>query len=467
MLKRLFSWVFGFMSFSGPVQKDKDSAYLEKQLKPVGKESSNKECSQTMVSQPSLVITPEMLEKFYPINYLANQEHLCYALDTETLSMCSGSVVFQQGEPIDSLYYLLEGSVLLHIKDEKICRIDSGTTAAQFPLCSGRRFSVSASALTAIQVVRLSPELIIKGSSADAVAFDPTDPLTPQEIQENPLFQDFCAVYLGKELQMPTLPIVAIKMRRALEAENLRISQIAEIVQMEPAIAVKLVQIANSLLYSPLVPVTNCHEAISYIGTAATSRLVIGQSLRQIFDCPNVRIRRLLREEWRKSIYLSSLCWVLASENGDVKPEDAQLAGLVCDIGNVPFLAMLAHIEGDHLNEENISLIQPYIAPKLGVQVLKSWGFPDELVSIPTVSENWFDDKSSKLELSDIVILSKLHSYIGTHRMKYLPRINSIPAFGKLRDNRLSMADPVSLSLMMLYSANKKVTLANNLFDNW
>lgn len=41
---------------------------------------------------------------------------------------------------------------------------------------------------------------------------------------------------------------------------------------------------------------------------------------------------------WKNSVYVSSLSFVLADESGSINPEDALLAGLVCDIGIVPLL---------------------------------------------------------------------------------------------------------------------------------
>jgi len=461
----MFKRLFGSKNSSDSVKQSNVGNQSEKNSKLEEKEKNN-ELTRTPSLKPPLPITREILDLLFPINHLGEEECLSYVLDDQTLSMGPESVLFQLGESIDSLYYLLEGTVSLHIGADKICEIDAGTTDAHFPLCSGKRYSVSARALTDVQIVRVSPDAMIRSNSADIAPFNPSDPNIPKEVQENQLFQAFCHIYLNKELQIPTLPAIAIKLRHALEAKNVGLREVAEIVQMDPAIAGKLVQVANSLLYRPWVPITNCQVAVSHIGLTATSNLVVGQSLRQIFNCKNPRIHHLLKEEWRKSIFLSSLCWVLASENGGVNPEEAQLAGLVCDIGNVPFLTSLTHVKDEYITAEDIALVLPYIAPKIGMQVLKSWGFPDELVTIPLLAENWFNDTAPQIKLSDIVILSKLHAYIGTPRMSSLPRINSIPAFGKLKDRHLCLDDPLNFSLQMLNSAKEKLRVAASLFHD-
>lgn len=41
-------------------------------------------------------------------------------------------------------------------------------------------------------------------------------------------------------------------------------------------------------------------------------------------------------------------------------------------------------------------------------------------------------DPGPKADLADIVLLARLHCYVGTKRMQKLPRINQLPAFHKL-----------------------------------
>ncbi len=414
-------------------------------------------------SLPPLPIIPEILEALFPINIIDKEKRINYIQDNETLSLGRGTLLFMQGEPINSLYYLLEGTVSLYIYDDKVCEISPTVTVDRFPLCSGKTYSVSARAETDIQVVRVSPDVMLVNQSKDISPFNPTDPNIPKNVQESRLFQTFCQVYLNGRMQIPPLPSMTLKLRQALQAEDVGIREVAEIVQMDSVIAGRLIQIANSVLYRPWAPFNNCRDAIAHIGLIATRNFVVMQSMRQIFNSKNFLINRLLREEWRKSVYLSSLCWVLASENGGVHPEEAQLAGLVSDIGKIPFINSLANIKNEHLTPNEIALVLPYICPKIGAEVLKSWGFSNELAEIPLLSENWFNDTNPQIRLSDIVILSKLHAYIGSPKMKYLPPINSIPAFGKLKDYRLCLDDPITFSLQVLHSAKEKVSAAEGL----
>jgi len=408
-------------------------------------------------------INPDIIDYLIPLNIIEREDRLKYIQDNTTISMGSKSVIFKQGETINSLYYLLEGTVSLYIYDEKICEINAVNANVWFPLCSGKQYSFSACAMTDIQVLRVSPDMMLKYYSDKSSQFNPVDQNIPTIVRESRLFQAFSQAYLNGCLQIPTLPSIMLQLNNALKAKDVGINEVAKIIQMDPAIAGKLVKFSNSVLYNPRTSFKNCKDAILHIGLMATRNFVFIESLRQAFNCNNPRISELLKDEWKKSIYLSSLCWVLASEHGGVNPEDAQLAGLLSDIGNIPFFTSLVDIQSEYLTSNDISLVLPYISPKIGNEVLNSWGLSDELVEIPLLSETWFNDTSPQLKLSDIVILSKLHNYIGKSKISMLPPINSVPAFGKLKDSRLCSIDPVYFSLNVLNSAKQKVIMMENI----
>jgi len=116
---------------------------------------------------------------------------------------------------------------------------------------------------------------------------------------------------------------------------------------------------------------------------------------------------------WKQSLYLSALSHVLASSSRQQNPEDALLAGLVCDIGALPFLSFVANLPPEYINDAEIIQAIPIIKGFVGAVVLKEWGFPQEFIDVALVSNNWFQNTSTELSLADIVILSRLHAMIG------------------------------------------------------
>jgi HD-like signal output (HDOD) protein len=222
---------------------------------------------------------------------------------------------------------------------------------------------------------------------------------------------------------------------------------------MDSAIVTKLIQVSNSPAYAPVNPITNCHDAVLRLGLEATRNLVMSISLKQLFKCENKQLMQSMESLWKKSLYLSSLSFVLASETKVINPDDALLAGLVADIGTIPLLHFAEENPSDHPDFKDIESAIPYLRAPVGSLVLHTLGFSKELSAIPHHAEDWFYDKGDKLTLTDIVILAKLHSYISAKKTEGLPYINSIPAYSKLKKGSLD----ANFSLMVLQKAQSRV----------
>jgi HD-like signal output (HDOD) protein len=409
-----------------------------------------------------ITISGETLNTLFPIRNLSDEVREAFAIDRVAEVCGIGSILFTRGEPADSIYYLLEGTVLMELGEGTSYQVHANTAKSRFPLCSGQQYSATAHALTDVQVLRVSPK-IMSGQmdrTDEHSRLDPNSLDIPEAIRNSRVFQSFCQHYADEALKVPSLPDIAIKLRKAMESD-VNIEEVARIVQMDAAIAAKLIHVANSPLYLPTSRIQTCQDAVVRLGLAATRNLVISYSLRHIFQCRDAYINQLLREEWKKSINLSCLCWVLASENGGLNPLECQLGGLTADIGIVPFLYFVENFPRQYWTPEELEQVMPHIRGPVGTFVLERLDFLPELVEIPRLAEAWFHDSGPQLRPSDIVMLSKLHSYIGTPRMADIPAINSVPACSKLKNGELTP----ELSLKVLHEAKDKINQSLKLFE--
>lgn len=410
----------------------------------------------------SLVIDLKTLRQLFPIRTLNDDTLKTFVLDRKADIYPPGSILFRSGEPAHSVHYLLEGSVLLETAEGKTYEIQSDSVKARFPLYAGTQYNATAKAKTEIQVLRLSADIMNLSQAQGGAMREIIDPQAediPEQVRESHAFKAFCENYLSAEIELPTLPTVAIKLGQLIERDcNLR--ELARHVQLDPVISSRLLSVANSPLYHAGGPITSCQDAISTLGVAATRNLVMNLCLRRVFESQDPHINKLLREQWKKSVYLSALCYVLASENGGVNREEALLAGLISDIGALPFLCFLGKHPEEHWTPEEIQAALPHIRGPVGNYLLAQWRFPPELAGIPALAEDWYHSGGGTLGLADIVILSKLHAYIGTPRMVELPAINAIPAYAKLKEGKLSP----ELSLDILVKAKHKIAEALRIF---
>jgi HD-like signal output (HDOD) protein len=409
-------------------------------------------------------VSLELLKQLFPVRNLSEEELDAFSLGREAEVYGSGSILFQRDQPTESLFYLLEGSICMEIEEGRTYSIEAATPKARFPLCSGKVCSATAYAETDVQVLRVSSKIMSRNISDRTAALEFIDlqnPAMPEPVRDSQLVQAFTQHYHEEALELPSLPDVALKLKNAL-AQDINIADAVKIVQLDPVIAAKLIHVANSPLYLFAHPVNRCFDAINRLGLMATRSLVMSLSLKQIFSCKNPVIKGKMREAWKRSVYLSALCFALASRNQEVDSEEALLAGLTCDIGVVPFLYFADRFPDEYQKIEEIDLALPYVKGPVGASVLKKWDFPDELVEIPLVADKWLYDSGDRLKLSDIVILANLHAQIGTPRMTDLPIISSIPAYSKLVDRGLSP----QYSLKVLQDAKEKIAEATRFFES-
>jgi len=401
-----------------------------------------------------------VLKKLVPLRnmddaYVAQLPHT-------TLRYRKGSIIFRLGQQTTSVFYLLEGSVELHPNSDNCYILSAGSLQANLPLNSGKLCCATALATTDIAVLAISGDFIArwlgKKREETPVAFELVDIELPVQLADNRFFTSFSSAYRENKLSLPSLPNVALRLKEAME-KDLNINDVVKIIGVDAAIVGKLIQVANSPLYSPISPVTNCHTAVTRLGLDQTRKLVMSISLKQLFHCQNPQLMAKMQALWKNSLYISSLSFVLAQENGSVNPEDALLAGLVCDIGTIPILHFAEQHPDEYPNSDILDSAIPFLNPPVGTLVLHTLGFTPELAMIPKHAEDWFyESEGDKADVVDIVILAKLHSYFGTHRAKEIPYMNSIPAYTKLKNNKLTP----EFSLDVLHKANHRITAAMN-----
>lgn len=402
-------------------------------------------------------ISVETLKKLIPIRNLSEEKLQSFALEKKAEIISAGQTLFKINEPSDSAIYLLAGTISLTDANNKSFEIEATETKAKFPITSGVKHTTTATAKSTINILRVSQK-IMSLNSIEHQSFDLT---IPEELKDCRILQSFSQHFLNDDMEIPSLPIIAIKLSEAMK-KDIGIEEAVKIVQLDPVIAAKLIEVANCPLYVSPVPAKSCFEAIKKIGLNATRSLVISLSIKHIFKGNSARIAKHLDHAWKNSLYLSSLSYVLSSESKQKNPEEALLAGLICDIGVVPFLNFASNLPEDYYSDEDILKAIPVVKGIVGASILKKWGFSDEFIQVALQSDDWYQNTEETLSLTDIVVLSRLHNKIGKRETSDLPPVTSIPAASKLKNITLSPEN----SLGFLHDAKDKINDALKTFSS-
>ena len=98
---------------------------------------------------------------------------------------------------------------------------------------------------------------------------------------------------------------------------------------------------------------------------------------------------------------------------------------------------------------------------QVGSMILKKWDFPEGIPEVAKGAEDWMRSPSTKADYTDLIIISQLHSFIGTNKMSSAPSIGSVPAFKRLKLDTLTP----KMSLKILDQAKDEIAEARALLS--
>lgn len=419
-------------------------------------EESGAALKQDVAHESSLPIT--FLQKLIPIGELPFAE--LQMIKGTANSFSPGEIIFNRGETADSLLYLISGSVFLEAANGSGYTVDEATFKAYYPLSTHTEHFFTAIAKTPTQIAHLPLSLLQRGAGA-MQAHNPLEVTNTInfELVNSDFFHGFCASFRRDELRLPSLPDVAFRLRSALQ-KDISIADAVKIINLDPVIASKLIQVSNSPLFRTVNPIAKCHDAINRLGLKATQNLVTSISLHNLFRSQNKLLNARVQYLWRQSIQIASLSYTLASMTRKVNPDEALLAGLTHNIGALPIITFAESRKDMPFTEQELDLTLKSVQGTVGEFVLKKWRFPDNLVQIPKQSANWYQNDSPDLQMCDIVLLARFHAQLGNNQAQTLPPLATLPAFAKLGERALTP----DMSLQALQEAKQQIAEAMSFF---
>lgn len=233
------------------------------------------------------------------------------------------------------------------------------------------------------------------------------------------------------EVDLPSMPEVALKINQAVQNEMLDLHKISEIVQTDPMISARAVQVANSAMYAGSQSVQTISGAVQRIGLRAMRAIVMSVAIRNLYRPQSPLIKKSMQNYYHHSIRVGVLSHTLAKKMKMFDPEQAFLAGLIHDIGTVPVLIRADKHKNIKDNPELLQKIIDDLSTKTGSMLLKQWGFEQELITVTEEAENWRRD-IVEADYCDLVQVAQLHCEMLGGKHLDAPPLSELPAFLRL-----------------------------------
>jgi putative nucleotidyltransferase with HDIG domain len=197
--------------------------------------------------------------------------------------------------------------------------------------------------------------------------------------------------FIAQMRQVPSPLKSYQQMVQEMKSPTCSLEKIGTLIAQDPAVAAKVLQLANSTLFGRELNVVNPAEAIAYIGLETTKAVVLLAHTFSSFD--NLRLARFSVEDlWRHSVEVGRTARrvVVLEKGGEDIAEQAFAAGLLHDIGKLLFAAnhpgvftkvlRLAREQQCNLWEAEAQVMPGVGHAELGATVLGIWGLPKSII---------------------------------------------------------------------------------------
>jgi HD-like signal output (HDOD) protein len=271
------------------------------------------------------------------------------------------------------------------------------------------------------------------------------------------LVEEFDRSLEENSLELPSLPEVALKIRKSLADENVSVAEIARLIGSDPALAARMLKTANSaLFYRGSKPITSVHGAVSQLGHRMVRNVALSFAAQQVFiGYGSQQLRSYLTQIWQHSVHVAALSHMLARVRTKLNPDEAFLAGLLHEVGKL-YILMRAKENLDVLAAEDA--FQAVLAawhPRLGRAVIDLWQLPTELAHAVGDHQSCSLDAPEPPTLTEVVAVANYLAERTEEAVNDEQFFDKVPALGALAMDKatfdwLIRAGDVDIRLLML-----------------
>lgn len=271
------------------------------------------------------------------------------------------------------------------------------------------------------------------------------------------LKQELTKAFKSGEIELPSMPNLLFKIRQSLYEKDNSAAEIGQMMYLDPALAARVIRIANSSMYTGQQPVNDCQSAISRMGISVVQNLVTGIVLRNAYSFKkNPKAQKLVKQAWQQSCRVGALSHVLAGVTVGVRPDKAMLAGLIHNIGVLPLLNYILQFPEVDINPKLLNQIISGYQGKLGTMLLTKWQFDPEYLYIPELTgQPAYDSDSDEATLTDVVVVARMHLMADKmEHDKFVERLSVMPSYQKMSISKLGP----DASLQLIEEADEEIS---------
>jgi HD-like signal output (HDOD) protein len=194
-------------------------------------------------------------------------------------------------------------------------------------------------------------------------------------------------------LILPTLPEIALKVRRAADDPEVDLDKITDVIRQDPSLSARIIKIANSGQRGRSnAKVTDLNQAAIRIGLNQIKNIATALAMEQLFVTKSDVVREHLNRCWRNTVDITvhaltiHKLYVEEMRDRSVSADELTLCAMVSHIGILPILSE-AERHSDIFGEENfLNDAVEKLSCRIAGIITREWDFPSSSID---VAETW------------------------------------------------------------------------------
>jgi|TARA_Y100001973_G_scaffold103600_1_gene171228 HD-like signal output (HDOD) protein len=195
-------------------------------------------------------------------------------------------------------------------------------------------------------------------------------------------------------LVLPTLPAVALKVRKAADDPDINLQDMGEVIGQDPSLSARMIKISNSAYMGRAVKVTSISQAVTRIGLRQIKNIATALAMEQLFVSKNELVGEYMKKEWSNTVEVVANAmaalqmYIARTKKRELSIDTMTLMSLIHSIGVLPILTEAERHTEVFASPSFLDDAIDKLAPKVGGSIMRSWEFGEEFV---VVAERWHD----------------------------------------------------------------------------
>lgn len=211
------------------------------------------------------------------------------------------------------------------------------------------------------------------------------------------------------EKEIRPFPATATKIMSLCNSQDSATREIAELIECEPAIAVKLLAMANSPIFATSRAITSINQAIVMLGYRSVSQMALTVAAGPLFTSGDQALMNHRVALFRQSLGVATVSRLLSERLNISDPSEAFLGGMMLDVGKLFFFDVaptpyLEILNDSHCGNTATTELKRFGLdhPTVGNHCARKWGLPTQISNL--IQNHHIGDHDSDDELLRAVV---------------------------------------------------------------